>query len=150
MILTSRGRNLTPPTSPQQVMYTHTHLRARETSGAPLTYQIPDDDDRDGPRNVGFIQTHDAADSPRRLHRSCTPVCYIPLERVSRDWLIDCYRIISVWRPHCLSVLREIKDECTIVNQTKFLLFIPLYYFFLFTRTLSNKILTYLPDMFHL
>jgi hypothetical protein len=31
---------------------------------------IPDDDyddDRDGPRNVGFIQTRDAADSPRRL-----------------------------------------------------------------------------------
>jgi len=27
------------------------------------------DDDRDGPRNVGLIQTPDPADSPRRLHR---------------------------------------------------------------------------------
>jgi hypothetical protein len=31
-------------------------------------YQIPDDDDRDGPRNVGSIHTPDAADSTRRLH----------------------------------------------------------------------------------
>jgi hypothetical protein len=36
---------------------------------AQLTYQIPDYGDRDGPRNVGFIQTPDVADSPRRLHR---------------------------------------------------------------------------------
>jgi hypothetical protein len=28
-----------------------------------------DDDDRDDPRNVDFIQTPDAADSPRRSHR---------------------------------------------------------------------------------
>jgi hypothetical protein len=34
-----------------------------------LICQIPDDDDRDGPRNVGFIQTPNAADSRRRLHR---------------------------------------------------------------------------------
>jgi hypothetical protein len=27
------------------------------------------DEDRDDLRNVGFIQTHGAADSPRRLHR---------------------------------------------------------------------------------
>jgi hypothetical protein len=27
------------------------------------------DDDRDGPRNVGSVQTPNAADSPRRLHR---------------------------------------------------------------------------------
>jgi len=33
------------------------------------TYQIPDNDDRDSPRNVGFIQTPDAADGQRRLHR---------------------------------------------------------------------------------
>jgi len=34
-------------------------------------FLIPDDDDdRDGPRNVGSIQTPDAADSPRRLHRT--------------------------------------------------------------------------------
>jgi len=38
---------LTPPTSPQQVRYIY------ETLGAPVTYQIPDDDNRDGPRNVG-------------------------------------------------------------------------------------------------
>jgi hypothetical protein len=31
--------------------------------------QIPEDDDRDGPRNVGFVQTPDMADSPKRLHR---------------------------------------------------------------------------------
>jgi len=31
---------------------------------------IPDDnDDRDGPRNVGSIQTSVMTDSPRRLHR---------------------------------------------------------------------------------
>jgi hypothetical protein len=39
-------------------------------------YQIPNDDDyddRDGPRNVGFIQTSDAADSLRRLHRIQSP-----------------------------------------------------------------------------
>jgi hypothetical protein len=36
------------------------------------TYQISgdddDNDDQDGPRNVGFIQTPDAADSQRKLH----------------------------------------------------------------------------------
>jgi hypothetical protein len=33
----------------------------------------PDDDDnRDGPRNVGFLQTPDAADSPTKLHRIST------------------------------------------------------------------------------
>jgi hypothetical protein len=32
--------------------------------------QISADDDRDDLRNVGFIQTPDAADSPRRLHRT--------------------------------------------------------------------------------
>jgi len=34
-------------------------------------YQIPDDDDDDpdGPRNVDFIQTTDAADSPRTSHQ---------------------------------------------------------------------------------
>jgi hypothetical protein len=30
---------------------------------------IPDDDDRDGPRNVGSIRTPDAVDSPKRLNR---------------------------------------------------------------------------------
>jgi len=39
-----------------------------------LCYQIPGGDggggdDRVGPRNFGIIQTYDAADSPRRLHR---------------------------------------------------------------------------------
>jgi hypothetical protein len=29
----------------------------------------PDDDDRDGHRNVGKIRTRNAADSPRRLHQ---------------------------------------------------------------------------------
>jgi len=29
---------------------------------------MPDDGDRDGPRNVGFIQTLDAADNPRGIH----------------------------------------------------------------------------------
>jgi hypothetical protein len=35
--------------------------------------QIPDDGDRDGPRNVGFIQTPAAADSPRRLRWLYSP-----------------------------------------------------------------------------
>jgi hypothetical protein len=30
---------------------------------------VPDDDDRDGPRNVGSMQTPDKADSLRRLNR---------------------------------------------------------------------------------
>jgi len=38
-----------------------------EAPGAPLMYQIPDDGDRADPRNVSFIQTLDAADSPRGL-----------------------------------------------------------------------------------
>jgi hypothetical protein len=33
-----------------------------------LLYQIPDDGDQVGTRNVGFIQILDAADSPRALH----------------------------------------------------------------------------------
>jgi len=32
-------------------------------------YLIPDDDGQDVPRNVSFIQTPNAADSPRRLGR---------------------------------------------------------------------------------
>jgi len=33
--------------------------------------QIPDDDDdRDGPRNVGSVQTTEAAASPKRFHRT--------------------------------------------------------------------------------
>jgi hypothetical protein len=31
-------------------------------------YQIPDDDDLDGPQNVSFIQMPDMADSLRRFH----------------------------------------------------------------------------------
>jgi hypothetical protein len=33
----------------------------------------PDDDDRDGHRNVGAIRTPNAADSPRRLHQVHSP-----------------------------------------------------------------------------
>jgi hypothetical protein len=33
-----------------------------------IWYQLPDYEDRDGPRNVVFIPTPDAADSLRRLH----------------------------------------------------------------------------------
>jgi hypothetical protein len=40
-----------------------------ETPESPTTDQIPDDGDRDGPRNVGSIQTPDMADSPRWFHR---------------------------------------------------------------------------------
>jgi hypothetical protein len=33
--------------------------------------QIPDyNDNRDGPRNVGLIQTPDAADSPKKFNRT--------------------------------------------------------------------------------
>jgi len=60
---TSRGRNLTPPTSPQ-LRYIY------ETPEASLTHQIPYDDDWDGPWNVGSIQTPDMADSPRRFHQT--------------------------------------------------------------------------------
>jgi len=48
---------------------------SRAFSGVRCLYEtdvsktIPDDDDGDGPRNVGFIQITDAADSPRKLHR---------------------------------------------------------------------------------
>jgi hypothetical protein len=33
-----------------------------------VSYHIPDDEDRDGPRNVGFFYTSDAADCPRKLY----------------------------------------------------------------------------------
>jgi hypothetical protein len=36
--------------------------------GAPVSYHIPDDEDRDRPRNVGLFYTPDAADFPRRLY----------------------------------------------------------------------------------
>jgi hypothetical protein len=38
-----------------------------EIPGAPLTYRIPDDRDRDSPRNVGSIPTLLAAHSPKEL-----------------------------------------------------------------------------------
>jgi hypothetical protein len=38
-----------------------------EAPWSPVSYHIPDDEDRDGPRNVGFFQTSDAADTPRRF-----------------------------------------------------------------------------------
>jgi len=47
-----------PPTSPQRVRY------ICEAPGVPLTYQIPGDGDRDGPRNVCFVQMPDGANSP--------------------------------------------------------------------------------------
>jgi hypothetical protein len=44
-----------------------------------MSHHIPDDDDDDdddddpdGSRNVGSVQTHDAADSSRRLHKIVT------------------------------------------------------------------------------
>jgi len=40
----------------------------RHPPGASLTYQIPDGGDQDDPRNIGFIQTPDMANSLRRLH----------------------------------------------------------------------------------
>jgi hypothetical protein len=44
------------------------------SSSSGISYHISDDDDddddRDDPRNVGFIQTPDAADSPTRLSKS--------------------------------------------------------------------------------
>jgi len=45
-----------------------------------ISVQIADDDDRDGPRNVGFLQTSDVADSPRRLHRTNFIVQDLPLK----------------------------------------------------------------------
>jgi len=33
----------------------------------------PDDDDRDGHRNVGILRTPNAADSPRRLYQVYSP-----------------------------------------------------------------------------
>jgi len=41
-----------------------------QAPGASLTYQMPDDGDRHGCRNVGFIQTPDATDGPRGIHWS--------------------------------------------------------------------------------
>jgi hypothetical protein len=44
----------------------------RSTAGLQGAHQIPyddDDDDRDGPRNVGSMQTPDAADSSIRFHK---------------------------------------------------------------------------------
>jgi len=35
--------------------------------------QIPDDGDRDYPRNVSSIRTSDVADSPRRFYRIYSP-----------------------------------------------------------------------------
>jgi hypothetical protein len=37
-----------------------------------VIYHIPDDEDRDGSRNVGFIYIHDTADGPIRLYRDVT------------------------------------------------------------------------------
>jgi hypothetical protein len=45
-----------------------------------------DDDDRDGLRNVGSIETPDAADSPRRFHRIYSP----------RKLRNKCYEIFTV------------------------------------------------------
>jgi hypothetical protein len=39
-----------------------------EAPWAPVSYHIPDDEDRHGPRNVGFLYSSDAADSPRRFY----------------------------------------------------------------------------------
>jgi len=51
-------------------MCAHAYVREREREalGAPLTYQISDGGDQDGPRNISFIQTPDMSYSPRRLH----------------------------------------------------------------------------------
>jgi hypothetical protein len=39
-----------------------------EAQWALVSYHIPDDEDQDGPRNIGFFYTSDAADCPRRLY----------------------------------------------------------------------------------
>jgi hypothetical protein len=44
---------------------------------------IPDDDNRDGPRNVGSMQSPDMADSPRILHRMFILVPLIPFRSFS-------------------------------------------------------------------
>jgi hypothetical protein len=38
-----------------------------------MYYNIPDDEDRDGPRNVGFFYISDVADRPRRFYRILSP-----------------------------------------------------------------------------
>jgi hypothetical protein len=54
-------------------IYIHTYIyiyiyiyikreREREAPWSPVTYHIPDDENRDGLRNVGFLYTSDSAD----------------------------------------------------------------------------------------
>jgi hypothetical protein len=43
-------------------------VRCLYKTGVSMTYQIPYEGDRDGHRNIGFIRTPDAADSPRGFH----------------------------------------------------------------------------------
>jgi hypothetical protein len=45
-------------------------LGAFAASELDVVFSGPDDDDRDGHRNVGTIRTPNAADSPRRLHQT--------------------------------------------------------------------------------
>jgi hypothetical protein len=59
----------------------------------PVTNHIPDDEDRDGPRNVGFLYTSDAADCPRRLYcklnvLNCDYVAVIISQTLFRQVLI--------------------------------------------------------------
>jgi hypothetical protein len=55
----SRGRNMTPPNSPPLSSGT-ANVAGRymyKASWAPVTYWVPDDEDRDGTLNVGFVDT---------------------------------------------------------------------------------------------
>jgi hypothetical protein len=40
----------------------------KKLSSGLLHHHIPDDEDRDGPRNVGFFYSSDEADRPRRFY----------------------------------------------------------------------------------
>jgi hypothetical protein len=68
----SRDRNMTPPTSlllaGQDYNEWPGELHIYEAPWALVSYHIPDDEDRDGTRNIGFFYTSDAADCPRRFY----------------------------------------------------------------------------------
>jgi hypothetical protein len=59
-------KNQTRPPGHRRGLYISDH-------GGHIHTSYPDDDDRDGHRNVGILRTPNATDSPRRLHQVHSP-----------------------------------------------------------------------------
>jgi hypothetical protein len=61
-----------------------THRRFEDRLGLHHQDHVPDDEDRNGPRNVGFVYSSDAVDHPRRFYRTQ----YMRLGQVPADFLL--------------------------------------------------------------